>query len=73
MQVTPVKKRFGTYKPGDVFELNDRLARTFIATGKLRRADDPVATVEAVEPEAEISPRTGKPKRQYRRRDMEAE
>lgn len=73
MKVTPVKKNFGTYKPGDVFELNDRLARTFIATGKLRRADDPVAVTATVEPEVEISERTGKPKRQYRRRDMEAE
>lgn len=73
MKVTPVKKNFGTYKPGDVFELNDRLARTFIAVGKLARADDPVEVVATVAPEVEISERTGKPKRQYRRRDMEAE
>lgn len=72
MKVTPVKKPFGTYKPGDEFELPDRLARTLVAIGKLSRVD-PVAVTAAVEPAVEISERTGKPKRQYRRRDMEAE
>lgn len=70
MKVTPVKKPFGTYQPGDEFELPDRLARTLVAIGKLSRVD-PVAVTATVEPE--ISERTGKPKRQYRRRDMEAE
>jgi hypothetical protein len=70
MKVTPVKKPFGMYKPGDEFELPDRLARTLVAIGKLSRVD-PATVAATVEPE--MSERTGKPKRQYRRRDMEAE
>jgi hypothetical protein len=63
MQVTPLKKKFGKYKPGDNFELPDKIARVLIAAGKL----------SAVSNDTELSPRTGKPKRVYRRRDMVAE
>lgn len=63
MLVTPKKKKIGIYKPGDVFELADKKARVLIQAGIL------VAASEG----AEISPRTGLPKRQYRRRDMTAE
>lgn len=101
MKVTPVKRRFGRYKPGDVFEMPDRSARVFVRVGQLREVHDvvtpvitpapepvyppaPESVVEhatdevaestpAAEAEQEISPRTGLPKRQYRRRDMTAE
>jgi hypothetical protein len=64
MKVTPVNKKFGKHKPGDVFDFPDKPARVSISLGKL------AAVVAADE---EISPRTGRPKRQYRRRDMAAE
>jgi hypothetical protein len=63
MLVTPIKKSVGKHKPGDVFELPDKKAMLFIKIGILR----------AAEVGAEISERTGLPKRQYRRRDMQAE
>jgi hypothetical protein len=63
MKVTPVNKKFGKYKPGDEFTLPDKVAKVLIHAGKLSE----VGTAE------DISPRTGKPKRQYRRRDMRAE
>lgn len=70
MKVTPVKK-FGKYREGEVFDLPDKTARPFIKAGRIRSVE------EVVEPEVvtevEISPRTGQPKRTYRRRDMQAE
>lgn len=66
MLVTPVGKKFGKYKPGDEFIFADGPARAFIRVGKLQE----VTTREVV---AEVSDRTGLPKRQYRRRDMRAE
>ena len=42
MKVTPTKKKFGKYQPGDVFELADKQARLFIKVGKLRAADAPL-------------------------------
>jgi hypothetical protein len=63
MQVTPINKKFGKYKLGDKFTLPDGTARVLIMLGK----------VAAVPDDADISPRTGKPKRVYRRRDMVAE
>lgn len=65
MLVTPIKKAFGKYKPGDSFSLPDKTASALILAGLLRMADEG----ESVE----ISARTGLPKRQYRRRDMRAE
>lgn len=35
MKVTPIKKKFGKYAPGDVFDLPDKAARLFIKVGKL--------------------------------------
>ncbi len=64
MQVTPVNKKFGKYKPGDEFALPEPAANKLIRAGLLR-----AVTAE----DAQISPRTGLPKRQYRRRDMQAE
>ena len=72
MKVTPVEKKFGSYKPGDVFDLEDKAAAIMIRVGKLRCADMRAESVEAPE-SPEISARTGKPKRQYRRRDLRAE
>jgi hypothetical protein len=63
MQVTPIGKKFGRYAPGDTFTLPDKAARALIIAGKLREASA----------QDGISPRTGLPKRQYRRRDMRAE
>lgn len=75
MKVTPVKK-FGKYREGEVFELPDKTARPFIKAGRIRAIIEEGAsgeTLEAEAPEVEISPRTGQPKRTYRRRDMQAE
>lgn len=35
MKVTPVKKKFGKYAPGDEFEFPDKAAKLFIRLGKL--------------------------------------
>lgn len=72
MKVTPVEKKFGKYRPGDEFELPDKAAQIFIRVGKLREVTAVVAEPE-IHAEPEISPRTGRPKRTYRRRDMQAE
>lgn len=63
MLVTLVKGFLGKYKPGQNFELPDKQARALVAAGILRTVDDAL----------ELSPRTGKPKRTYTRRDMQAE
>lgn len=82
MKVTPVKKAFGKYQPGQVFEFPSKAAKVYIKLGKLSEVydtkvmePDPVedALVEEVVDLVEISPRTGLPKRVYRRRDMESE
>jgi hypothetical protein len=39
MKVTPIRKKFGRYAPGEVFELPDRSARLLIKVGKLQAAD----------------------------------
>lgn len=50
--------------------VSDEIGRTLIA----RKLARPVYETRAIEPEAaDISPRTGKPKRKYKRRDMAAE
>lgn len=71
MKVTPVKRKFGRYSPGEAFDLPDPVARVFVRKGKLAEYSEPVIETRVLE--AEISPATGKPKRQYRRRDMQAE
>ena len=38
MKVTPLNRKFGSYKPGDVFEFPDKAARIFIKLGKLEEA-----------------------------------
>lgn len=53
MLVTPLKK-FGKYKPGDVFTLPDGAAKVYIKVGKLKKAE--AAAVPAVVPEAPVSP-----------------
>lgn len=40
MQVTPVGKKFGTYKPGDVFSLPDRAAQHLVKVGLLAAVSD---------------------------------
>lgn len=63
MLVSLVKGRLGKYGPGQNFELPDKQAQALIRRGVLRAsADNP-----------DISTRTGRPKRQYTRRDMQAE
>ena len=61
MKVAALKRKFGKHDVGVPFEMQDVIARALIKVGK----------VEAVT--AEISARTGQPKRQYQRRDMKAE
>ncbi|WP_238346239.1 hypothetical protein [Luteimonas saliphila] len=50
-------------------EVRDSIGEVLIA----RKIARPVYDTRHVEPELEISPLTGKPKRQYKRRDMKAE
>ena len=73
MKVTPTKKKFGKYSPGQVFEFPDKSAKVFIKIGTLRAVTEEAVIVPEPVEEVEISPRTGLPKRTYRRRDMEAE
>lgn len=89
MKVTPIRKKFGRYAPGDVFELPDRSARLLIKVGKLQAVDEgaeapaPVEPVVPVEVVASISPEdvgqvveqtvAPRQKRTYQRRDMQAE
>ena len=65
MLVSSIKKSIGKHKPGEPFELPDKQAKVLIAAGIVR--------VFIEHEGAEVSPRTGLPKRQYRRRDMQAE
>jgi hypothetical protein len=37
MKVTPLKKKFGKYAPGDEFEFPDKAAKVFIKAGKLQQ------------------------------------
>lgn len=69
MLVTPKSKKFGKYNPGDRFSLPDAAANKLILAGLLTK----VATASSLEEAVELSPVTGKPKRQYRRRDMVAQ
>lgn len=41
MKVTPIGKKFGKYKPGDVFVLPDRTARVLVKVGKLQEVTAP--------------------------------
>lgn len=36
MKVTPVKRRFGRYQPGEEFDLPDKVARVFIKAKKVQ-------------------------------------
>ena len=73
MKVTPVKK-FGKYLEGEVFDLPDKTARPFIKAGRIRAViEQAVIEPEVKLEDVDISPRTGQPKRTYRRRDMQAE
>lgn len=70
MLVTPLNKKFGKYKPGDSFALPDPAAKKLILAGLLREVRDQSAQTAASD---DISPRTGRPRRQYNRRDMVAQ
>lgn len=74
MLVTPLNKKFGKYKPGDSFALPDAAAKKLILAGLLSeviagQVRDQRAQTAALD---DISPRTGRPRRQYNRRDMVA-
>ena len=57
-----------------VITVHDQVGRALLKQGRFVLAETKVVEPEPVkEPEVEISPRTGLPKRTYRRRDMEAE
>lgn len=58
MKVTPLKK-FGAYVPGDQFDLPEKAAALLIRAGMLRAAD--------------VEPAAPRQKRQYRRRDLQAQ
>lgn len=72
MKISPVKNR------SKVITVHEQVGRALIKQGKFVLATaelkaEPKVEVKPEEPEVEISPRTGLPKRTYRRRDMEAE
>jgi hypothetical protein len=59
-------------KTGKTREMHQHYANILVKTGKYHVAAlnaEPVSVVA----EEDVSPRTGKPKRQYRRKDMAAE
>ncbi len=58
-----------------VITVHEQVGRALLKQGRFVLAQTKVVTPEPAkaEPEVEISPRTGLPKRTYRRRDMEAE
>lgn len=62
MKVTPVKRKFGRYAPGDAFTLPDKTARVLIKVGKLRQVEDsPVAQtyqtrMMTAQPVVEVAP-----------------
>lgn len=64
MRVIPVKKSFGRYRVGEVFELPDKTARAFILIGSLRAAEPTTEDGAASERSS---------RRTYRRRDMQPE
>jgi len=67
MKVTPIGKNFNKHQIGEKFESPEKLAFALIKLGKVAAVTQTVK-VEDVD----ISPRTGQPKRAYRRRDMQA-
>lgn len=70
MKISPVKNR------SKVITVHEQVGRALIKQGKFVLATAELKAepkVEAKQEEVEISPRTGLPKRTYRRRDMEAE
>jgi hypothetical protein len=61
MKVTPVKKKFGKYAPGDVFDLPDKTAKILIKIGKLAHAQAAAPTyqtrmMQAASPAALVAP-----------------
>ena len=48
MKVTPIGKKFGKYKPGDVFVLPDRTARVLVKVGKLQEVTEPAPVAAPV-------------------------
>ena len=74
MLVTPIEKKFGSIKPGDPWNLPDKVAGALILRRLVRKVESTEEIIVPAEVDTpEISERTGKPKRQYRRRDMVAE
>lgn len=71
MKISPIKKSIGKTKPGQTLEVADKAGRLLVKVGLAREVVDEPGTVS--EPEVRISPATGKPVRQYSRRDMRAE
>lgn len=58
-------------KSGRVADIAEPFATILVKSGAARFIDRQLKS--EAEESAEISPRTGRPKRQYRRRDMKAE
>lgn len=67
------KRRIGKYPAGVPFEFPDKAARAMIKVGKFTEYKEPVQAEAVAKEEVRISPTTGKPVRQYSRRDMRAE
>ena len=57
---------------GSKREVSDAIGKVLIARKIARRVYQTRQVTPEVTPEVEVSPRTGKPKRQYKRRDMVA-
>ncbi len=48
MKVTPIKKKFGKYAPGDVFTLPDKTAKIFIKANRLEQSEGVVSPAPAL-------------------------
>lgn len=68
-------------RTGKTVDVNEKLAAVIVARGRHRYLTATLvaertsadASESLSDPEIDISPRTGKPKRRYKRRDMKAE
>lgn len=73
MRVTPVKRKFGKYAPGDVFELRDKSAKVLIKVGKLAEAPDVPAKPAQTYLTRDMRPANAAPVVETREAEPEAE
>lgn len=72
-KITPVGGPIGRTRPGRPLWMDTAKAAALVAVGRARDWIEPVEPKPETKKNRRISPRTGKPVRRYRRRDMEPE